>query len=237
MIQISPFHPEIDSIWQAVAASGAHSVAVVAAEAGEGTTLIAGALARRAGLAIGADRTAGERAAATALLVDLNLARPAVARTLGLRPLPGEIVRLDALGFAVLADIGIAGAEGWRERAQFAARLQVWREQWGMVVLDTAPLLSGDADAVPGTMAAAAADATVLVTLAGRTPANRVREAREKLAAAGANLIGAVLNDRDNPSLLSELDRETWRLSRLLPRQMAALRARMRRLPVLTARI
>lgn len=237
MTQISPFHPEIDAIWHAVVASGARSVAVVAAENGEGTTLIAGALARRAGLSLAADHPEGGRAGATSLLVDLNLARPAVARVLGLRPLPGEIVRLDALGMAVLGDIGLAGAEGWREPAQLAARLEDWRAEWGMVVLDTAPLLSGDTDIVPGTTAAAAADATVLVTLAGRTPANRVREARERLASVGANVIGAVLNDRDNPSLLTELDRETWRLIKLFPRHMANLRAWMHRVPALMARI
>ena len=106
-----------------------------------------------------------------------------------------------------------------------------------MVVLDTAPLLSGDADIIPGATAAAAADATILVTLAGRTPSNRVREAREKLTAAGASVIGAVLNDRDNPSLLAELDRESWRLSTIFPRQMANLRARLHRIPTLRARI
>jgi Mrp family chromosome partitioning ATPase len=237
MIQLSPFHPEIDAVWNAVAQSGARSVAIVAAEPGEGTTLVAGALARRAGLSMAADRADGARSAVASLLVDLNLARPAVARVLGLRPLPGEVVRLDALGLAVLADIGVAGAEGWRERAQLASRLAAWRADWGLVVLDTAPLLSGDADIIPGATVAAAADATVLVTLAGRTPANRVREAREKLAAAGATVIGAVLNDRDNPSLLAELDRETWRLSQMFPRQMAGLRSRLHRIPALRARI
>ena len=237
MIQISPFHPEIDAIWNAVTASGARSVAIVAAESGEGTTSIAGALARRAGLSMMADKSDGSRGEASSLLVDLNLARPAVARILGLRPLPGEIVRLDALGFAVLGDVGIAGAEGWRERSQLVSRLEAWKAEWGYVVLDTAPLLSGDSDIVPGTTAAAAADATILVTLAGRTPANRVREAREKLAACGANVIGAVLNDRDNPSLLTELDRETWRLAKMFPRQMANLRARLHRIPSLKARI
>lgn len=237
MTQISPFHPEIDAIWHAVVSSGARSVAVVSAEPGEGTTLIAGALARRAGLSIAADRGGSGRAAATSLLVDLNLDRPGVARVLGLRPLPGEIVRLDALGMAVLADIGIAGAEGWREPAQLASRLDAWRSDWGMVVLDTAPLLSSNSDIVPGTTAAAAADATVLVTLAGRTATNRIREAREKLAAVGANVIGAVLNDRDNPSLLTELDRETWRLAKIFPRQMANLRAWLHRKPALLARI
>ncbi|MCX7380205.1 MAG: hypothetical protein NT133_02040 [Alphaproteobacteria bacterium] len=233
MMQLSPFHPEIDAIWHAVARSGARSVAIVAAEAGEGTTLVAGALARRAGLSTSAD----EDRVATSLLVELNLARPSVARVLGLRPRPGEILRLDALGLAVLADIGVAGAEGWREVHQLAARLRAWQSDWGLVVLDTAPLLSGDGDIIPGASAAAAADATVLVTLAGRTPASRVREARAKLAAVGANVIGAVLNDRDNPSLLSELDRETWRLSRLFPRHMAGLRSRLHRISALKARI
>ena len=56
-------------------------------------------------------------------------------------------------------------------------------------------------------------------------------------AAAGAKVIGAVLNDRDNPSRLAELDREPWRLSSIFPRQMADLRARLHRLPALKARI
>ena len=55
-----------------------------------------------------------------------------------------EIVRLDALGFAVLGDVGIAGAEGWRERSQLVCRREAWKAEWGYVVLDTAPLLSGD---------------------------------------------------------------------------------------------
>jgi Mrp family chromosome partitioning ATPase len=241
MIQISPFHPEIDAIWHAVAQSGARSVAIVAAEQGEGSTLIASALARRAGLAMTADKPHAERTpsnrTAAALLVDLNLARPGIAHSLGLRPQPGEIIHLDAIGLAVLPDIGLPGAEGWREANQLRARLDAWKSEWGLVVLDTAPLLSADSDIIPGTVAADAACATILVTLAGRTPANRVREAREKLAAVGARVIGAVLNDRENPSLLAELDRETGRLARFLPRQMANLRARLHRIPALKARI
>ncbi len=37
MIQISPFHPEIDAIWHAVASCGARSIAIVAADTGAGT--------------------------------------------------------------------------------------------------------------------------------------------------------------------------------------------------------
>ena len=41
----------------------------------------------------------------------------------------------------------------------------------------------------------------------------------------------------DQDRLLAELDRETWRFSRLFPRRMAALRSRMHRVPALMARI
>ena len=52
-----------------------------------------------------------------------------------------------------------------------------------------------------------------------------------------ARLLGVVMNDRDNPSLLAELDRETYRLARRLPRLMAWLRARLHHATLLTVRI
>ena len=48
--------------------------------------------------------------------------------------------------------------------------------------------------------------------------------------------LGTVMNDRDNPSLLTELERETYRLAPVMPRVMAALRGCFRRMPVLTMR-
>ena len=190
MIQISPFHPEIDAIWHAVAASGARSVAVVSAETGEGTTLIAGALARRAGLSMMADKPESGRAAASSLLVDLNLGRPGVARILGLRPLPGEIVRLDALGLAVLADIGLAGADGWRERSHLRARLEAWKAEWGMVVLDTAPIL-----AVPDTrIIAPLAHNLCLVARAEHSPKGAVRRTLQILEEDGTHISGIIFN-------------------------------------------
>ena len=55
-------------------------------------------------------------------------------------------------------------------------------------------------------------DGTVLSVAAGETPVSDVERAVEKLAEAGAPLLGAVLNDRGNPTLLSEFDRQFARL-------------------------
>jgi protein-tyrosine kinase len=57
----------------------------------------------------------------------------------------------------------------------------------------------------------------VLVVLAGVTPTSALRAALDKLASADVNLLGTVLNDRKNPSLAEELERETKRFKRVLP--------------------
>ena len=188
--------------------------------------MVAAALARRAGLAGG-----------QALLVDLNQVRPGIAKLFDLRPSPGEIVTLPALGIGVLADPSADDANAWREPAALAAQVQRWSSEYGLTVFDAAPLLSKVHEPIPATAVSAAAEATVLVTLSGRTPVPAVREARERLTAAGARLIGAVLNDRDNPPLLAELERETYRFAPLLPRLMAAVRRRLQRATVLGVRI
>lgn len=226
MTTLSPYDPEIEALWRAVEGSGARSVAVVASLPGEGTTLVASALARRAGLA-----------GTQALLVDLNQVRPGVAKLFSVHPKPGEIVTMPALGLAVLADAAPEDAMAWREPAALAAQAQRWAADYNLVVFDTAPLLSKVHEPIPATAVAAAAEATVLVMLSGRTAVPAIREARSRLATAGARLIGAVMNDRDNPPLLAELERETYRLAPLLPRAMANLRRRLQRATVLSVKI
>lgn len=258
MIRIPPYHPEIDAIWQAVSATRARSIAVVSTQPGEGTTQVAAALARRAGqfASHDAEGRAGRPDAgrSDALLVDLDLVRPSVSAMLEQTPQPDEIICVDDMNLATLGRIGPLAAERWRERARLTEQLASWQSEWSTIVLVAAPLLrverrrarrgtaadrrkgpsSGE---IAGITAAAAAEVCILVTLAGGTSGTRIREAREKLAAAGANLIGSILNDRDNPTLLGELDRETYRFARYFPDWMGRLRARMHRSPILTARV
>ena len=226
MTPLSPYDPEVETLWRAIDAANARSVAVVCSKAGEGTTMIASALARRAGLG-----------GKPALLVDLNSGRPGVARLLGLHPEPGQIVNLPALGLGVLAALRPEDAEAWRNPAALAGQAARWEADWGLVVFDTAPIISLDQEPVPATAVASAAECAVLVTLAGRTSVTTIREARARLAGAGANLIGTVLNDRDNPSLLTELEREAHRFGRYMPGRLAWVRNRLRRAPLLSVRV
>jgi Mrp family chromosome partitioning ATPase len=224
-MSIDPRHPEVEGLWRAVAAAAARSIAVVAANPGEGCTTIAEALWRRAALA-----------GHSALLVELNRDRPALASRLG-NAGPGQILSFGNDGLGLMAEPSDAMLDTWRDPARLAEAIAGWHQTYDTVVLDGAPLVARGAQGLPGLACATAAEATMLVVLAGRTPASAVREARQALTRAGARLLGTVLNDRDNPSLLAELEREAARLGRLVPALAARIVAALRRSSLLGIRV
>jgi Mrp family chromosome partitioning ATPase len=204
MTMLSPYDPEIETLWRAIIAAGARSVAVVSAGAGEGTTMIAAALARRAGIAgIGG------------LLVDLNRTRPAVARLMGLRPQPGEMVALH--GITVLAQPHEDDLDMWRDSAVLAHRAETWAGQYGVVVFDTAPVLSADA-ALRGASVAGAADLTIIVAQTGHTTPQALLDTRSRLIVAGARVLATVTSERDKVSLMAKLENPPSRLAPALAR-------------------
>lgn len=215
--------PDIEAIWHALAATGARSVAVAAASQGDGATTVALSVARRAGVAFG-----------RALLVDLNQRRPGYAGLAS--PAPGETAAVGD-GVFLLASPPPGEEGAWGEPAALAALVRGWAESWDFVVLDTAPLLSREPQPVPGPMAAAAADAALLVSMTGYNPANRVAESVSVLGRSGARLAGVVMNDLRDPPLLLELERKTRGLGRFFPRLADAVRGRLRRSPLLAIRI
>lgn len=206
---LDPRDPEIEALWQAIVESGARAVAVVAATPGEGVSTLAVALARRAALA----------AASPALL-----------------PLAGPVPEIE--GVRRLHEPTDAEMDAWREPAMLRLALSEVTHRHGIVVIDCPPILDrGATRRVPPLAAAAAADGALLVVLAGRTAATRLREVRERLDQAGVKLIGAALNDRDNPALLAEMEREAGRFSRLLPGLAERIKGRLRRSALLSLRI
>jgi len=220
---IDPRDPEIEGVWMAVAGSGARSIAVVAANPGEGTTSLAEALTRRAALGEG-----------RALYVNLDAERST--GTMGLAAPVDTVLPGEHAGIGVLARPSPDAANAWRDPARLAAQVAAWRAEWDHVVFDTAPILAKDAPGVPPLSVAAAAEATILVVLAGRTAASDVRDAHQRLERAGARLVGTVLNDRDNPSLLAEMEREAGRLERIAPGLVRRIRGGLRRSSLLGQR-
>ncbi len=217
---------EVEALWRTLVQGGQRCVCVTSAGHGEGASTLAAALARRAVLA-------GE----TALLAELSPRQPALAARLGQQLEPGVPLRIGADGFGAVSVPADAGGN-WKEPSYLAWKLAEWRRDWSMVVLDAPPLLAAAQSNGPGGLAVASrAATTVLVVLAGRTRAEKVRQAQAKLLRAGGHLSGVVLNDRENPSLRAEMERELGRLARWAPRLVDKVRNRLRRSAVLGMRV
>jgi tyrosine-protein kinase Etk/Wzc len=71
--------------------------------------------------------------------------------------------------------------------------LDILSDEYDMLVIDTAPLMAASDAAVLG----AKADGVLLVVRAGSTDRGAAQQATQQLAAVGARVIGAVLNDPD----------------------------------------
>jgi Mrp family chromosome partitioning ATPase len=186
-------HPEIESLWRGVA--GVASLAVAAAQPGEGTSTVAESLWHRAAAA-----------GRSALLIRCGDGVPSMAPQRVGNTLRGQWTP-DAERLAE-----------WREPSRLRAALEALRSEWDLVLVDAPALLDRAARSLPGLTVAAAVEAVLLVVLAGRTPASALREARMALDAAGARLLGLALNDRDNPALLKEMERKLGGLARIAPR-------------------
>jgi Mrp family chromosome partitioning ATPase len=135
-----------------------------------------------------------------------------------------------------LANPSEASALAWRDPVKLAAQASAWRAAWDLVIFDTAPLLDQGVAGVPPLSVAAAVEAAILLVLAGRTAASDVREVQQRLERARARLIGTVLNDRDNPSLLAEMEREAARLGRFAPGVARRIQGGLRRSSLLAQR-
>jgi Mrp family chromosome partitioning ATPase len=222
-----PIHyAELEAVFARTLGNGTRALAVASAVGGEGATTLARALAERAA-------ASGKRT----LLVDLNLEHPSLHRHYALgrsdwspeaTPDRQAILPSDVEGLCVLpAPTQVSEHWGFRDPATLRATLERWLVQFDRVVVDTSPLTRRNRRNVPADTVCGACRKTLLVVLAARTPESQLVEARQMLDAAGAEITGAVLNDRHLPGLASELMRETRRLDHLMPRTMAWLRQRI----------
>lgn len=226
---------EIEQIYTQLLSNPRTSIAICAAQEGEGVTSLAFALAQR-------NLLAGH----STLLVDLNLYRPALKNLLPIaeahllelqQAQPSSTTTMPVqhpcsqksaqlLGTPQLvcnanSSVVINGIIAPTKREQIIKIRQPgvlelciedWLKEYDTVIIDTSPLNRINAQNIPPERVAAACDGALLVVLAGQTSEAAINNAVTKLHTANAQLLGSVLNDRDNPPLKNELLREVARL-------------------------
>jgi protein-tyrosine kinase len=228
MIPLPVDCPQLEDIYIQTLGAKVSTLAITAAQSGEGVSTLAYALARRA--AADARKT---------LLVDFNRGRPSVGPRLAIASRqwsPGDpsalqmIEPLSNIGLSILpAPIGDAVELRSRDTEALHDCFKKWRREFDCIIADTSPLTVRSPENFPPENVCAACDGTVLLVLTGQTSEIKVLEARDRLKTTNAHLIGAVLNDQYAPSLADELVRETWRLNNVVPGMMKMARSTIRR--------
>ena len=203
---------EIERIYSQVLGEGKRAIAITAANSGEGVSSIAQALTQR-------NLLAGH----STLLVDLNLHHPSLSGLLkldestpesGLLDKP-QLVSVKKQSTALTGIIPPTRRDlvmKLRRPGVLEQCISEWQATFDTVIFDTSPINRVNANNIPPERVAAACDGNLLVVLAGCTTEAMVSTAVDKLNAAGAQLLGCVYNDRNNPPLKSELLREVHRL-------------------------
>jgi len=144
------------------------------------------------------------------LLVDCDLRSPRIHALFGVGREPGltQLVRGEAAAAEVIRETRVDGLSvipaGRALRtnpsdllggAAMRATLDTLEQSFDLVVLDTPPLMATTAGTA---VLATVADGVLLVVRAGHTDRDAAQRALQQLAAVGARVVGAVLNDTDS---------------------------------------
>jgi protein-tyrosine kinase len=226
-VEFPEHYVELERVYSRTIGQGVRSLAITSADEREGVTTLVVALAKR-----------NRFSARSTLVVDLNLHRPALHTRFGLThvpPPPDGLHGPDALPRVTLGEgLTVIPAPTdrretilMRERHRLDQYLEVWLGQFDVVIFDTTPINGSNKGDFPPERVCQSCEGTILVVLAGITPASGLRAALDKLGAVQANLLGTVLNDQHNPSL-EELGRQTKRFDRILPGVAQRVRGRIR---------
>jgi Mrp family chromosome partitioning ATPase len=217
-----PIHyAEVEAIYNQTIGSGYRTLAITSAKAGEGKTTIAKAIVERA-------QVVGKKV----LLVEMNTFNPALSESMRLSMpsdvMANEIIVIENKGYSLLpAPQNIRDVLQYRESNLLLELIKQWLVNFDCIIFDTSALTTLNQSNIPAEIICEVCEGALLVIEAGITPSSLIQESVEKLKLKKVNLIGSIINDKSNPSLLTELQRETYRLDRFLPKVMNNLRKRL----------
>jgi len=221
-MQELPIHyAEVEAIYNQTIGSGYKTLAISSAKPGEGKTTVAQAIVERA-------QVVGKNV----LLVEMNTFNPVLSKRLRMSmtsPVTeNKIISIEAKGYSLLpAPQNIRDVLQYRESNLLLESISQWLVNFDCIIFDTSALTSLNQSNIPAEIICEVCEGTVLVIEAGKTPASSIQESIEKLKVKKVNLIGSIINDKCNPSLLTELQRESYRLNRIFPKLMAKFRKRL----------
>ena len=218
---------EIETVYSDIWRLNYRSIAITSTNPQEGVTTLASALTQR-------NLLAGH----STLLIDLNVHNPSLQSTFSLSQhssqehssntthllnAPELVNKADeeVTFTGVTAPIKRSAIMQLRKPGVLEAHIQDWLTHYDTVIVDASSLNHPNHECIPAERVASACDAAILVVLAGSTREMMVANAIQNLQHNDVNLMGCVINDKNNPTLRAELLREAKRLEKLSPKLTA----------------
>lgn len=237
-MEYSNIHNAIETIYANILRQNLKQFAICSTEPQAGNTTLALAIAARAA-------KAGRRV----LLIEFNTLSPVLAKQLQLPsqewlPLTGnwehaaQESNIPGL-FALCCPDKSSHCIEFRDQETLQLFFDSALQRFELIICDCSPLLTTKTNlsdnhfALPIDIICSASHATLLNIMTGKTTESDVDEAKDILHQSGALLAGAVMNDQYAPGLQQELIRETYRFERLMPKCMASLRLKFRKMMLL----
>ncbi|MGL6002770.1 MAG: tyrosine-protein kinase family protein [Plesiomonas sp.] len=232
------YHKEIDILFDRALSKGIRTLAITSAVHQEGVSSSALAFAKRC-----------VQANMRTLLIELSITAPILPT---LYPNVGNVLvssvpNTSSVNFPAIHQVSslfslattltrVEPSDRWY-RKNFTQLLSDFTENYDIVIFDIPPITLEEPKYLPSEIACACCDATVLSILFSRTQESEIKDALKKLKQTECNIIGFIANDRFNPTLASDLTRETYRLENRFPRLMEKLRARIKKSAILSFKL
>lgn len=217
-----PIHyAEVEAIYNQTIGRGYKTLAITSSISGEGKSTITQAIVERA-------QIVGKKI----LLVEMNTLNPSLSNTLreslSIEVIENKVSKIMSKGYSIVAaPQNIQDILQYREDKLLRNTIQEWLQEFDVIIFDTSAVTALNQNNIPAEIICGVCEAALLVVQAGKTPSNLIKQTVDKLKFNKVNLVGSVINDRYNPSLLTELQRETYRFDRSFPSLMTKIRNKL----------
>ncbi|WP_174855898.1 chromosome partitioning protein ParA [Vibrio atypicus] len=211
-------HSEIEQIYLAAEMSQSRALCITACQSGDGVTSVTTALAERYLLA-----------GLKTLIVDLNTFHPAfesaglnLGASLSKEETECGILLEHKESHQLFTGLVVPREQSellsFRDPTQLSMNVTSWLEHFDRIICDTSPLLQVNRSNIPAQVVASACDHTILVVMGGKTTSGQLAKATEMLTNSSIQLLGSVLNLKQQATLGQEMVREINRFT-FLPKR------------------
>ncbi|PJE80912.1 Tyrosine-protein kinase YwqD [invertebrate metagenome] len=229
MIKLPIHYMEIETLYSNTIGKGLRSLAITSAVSNEGTSTVAYAVAAR-----------GAADGKKVLLIEMNMVHPYWSEQSQQtysqwKPTPESMaentIHDKDSGIHILPAPCRTDVIRFRSVNTMQRIIAHWLVMYDLILFDTSPVNALNRNNIPAEFICSQVSGTLITVLSGSTQKYEVQKALTTLLGNNINVVGFVMNDAYEPSLVDDICHETHKLDSKCPTLMKQIRAFIRRSP------